>query len=295
VIESKGTVRFLTRLVLAVALAAGVSASPVLAQSYGAALGSYLSLGGVERCIGPLIPANGIASTFRSELRAGVSASNVVAAKLVGTDARELNLEKAAPLENSPLRFDANANLRIWRLGLRAMYTNFDTRNKQTNLGRVDFTGPSLGADIDVVQFPWLSMGASGDYYFIDPTFQGVVHSPSLFDPSVTLEVKGKRPVTVGGYLRYIPPEILGFPLHIEAWFQAPIKGSKLKVYGGSLVFRPQIYRFDVAARILAEKAYLKFSNTPESQVSELGTIPRQDWEVDMEWNLVGMDFVVYF
>lgn len=290
--KSNGTLRLLTWVALAFALVASLGASSVLAESYGAS-GPYLPLGGLERVIGPIIPANGIASTFRSELSAGVSGCNLVAAKLVGTRSRELNLEKASPLDNAPLRYDANAILRIWRLGLRATYTNFQTSSRHRNLGQVDFTGLTLGADADVVQFPWLSLGASFDAYLFDPYFQGVVHDPPDSASSVTLTVKGQKPLTVGGYLRYIPPEILGFPMHVEAWFKAPVGGSKFTTYGCSLVFRPQIYRFDVAAKVIAQKAYLKFNSSPQAQLSD--SVPVQNWEVDMEWNLLGGEFVVYF
>jgi len=264
-----------------------------MAESYAPASGPYLPLGGLERLIGTIMHANGKASTFRSELRAGVSGCNLVAAKLVGSDSRELNLERAAPLDNAPLKFDANANFRIWRLGLRATYTNFQTSSKHTNFGQVDFTGLSLGADADIVQFPWLAMGASLDAYLFDPYFQGVVFVPPGSTSSITLTVQGQKPVTAGAYLRYIPPEILGFPVHVEAWYKAPISGSRLTTLGASLVFRPQIYRFDVAMKILVEKAYLKFKSFPQGQIST--SFPTQSWEVDMEWNILGAEFIVYF
>ncbi len=65
--------------------------------------------------------------------------------------------------------------------------------------------------------------------------------------------------------MRYVPPEIIGFPVHFEAWFKLPYKGAKLKSYGASLVFRPQIYRFDLCARLMYEKKYLKFGKEPNS------------------------------
>jgi hypothetical protein len=283
------------------ALLCALGAGPCYAQSYAAALGSYGSLGGLERFIGPLIPACGIGNTFRSEIGAGGSAGEVIGAKLIGSAGGELSLNKAV-IDEAPMRFDAYATLRLWRFGFRAAYNNFTTRAEHVNLAKIDFSGLTLGGDVDVIQFPWLSLGASVDFYLYDPTFQGPVFNPAPNNASVTLEVTGRKPSTVGGYLRYIPPEILGFPLHVEAWFKAPMGGSKLASYGGALVFRPQIYRFDVAAKLGAEKTYLKFSNDPTSQfavtlpgVAGQLALPGQRWEIDMEWNLYGVEVSIYF
>jgi len=275
-------------------VAGGLSASPVLAQSQGAALGTYLPLGGLERFIGPIIPATGIASTFRSELTAGISGGKLVAAQLVGTSYGQINLKKAAFLDKGPLRYDAQANMRLWRLAFRAKYTNFQDSSSQPNFGQVDFSGLSLGGDLDVVQFPWLTFGASADVFFVQPTFQGVVRNAGPPPQDLTLTLRGQGPVTAGGYLRYVPPEMLGIPLHVEAWFKVPVAGSQLKNYGGALVFRPQIYRFDVAAKVILEKDYLKFKTSPQAELP-IPPQPVQDWEVDTEWNFLGGELVVYF
>jgi len=278
---------------LALVLICAVGVAPCLAQSYAASLGSALPLGGLERFIGPLIPAQGIGSTFRSEVCGGMSAGDVKGAKLSGSGIGELSLRKAL-LDEAPLRLDASANIRLWRFGLRAAYTNFDTRSRHVNLAKIDFSGLSLGGDVDVIQLPWLSLGACVDFYLYDPTFQGPIFGFDLNNPTVNLEIVGRKPSTIGGYLRYVPPEILGYPLHVEAWVKAPLGGAKLTAFGGALVFRPQIYRFDVAAKLTVEKEHLKFSNDPRTQVSSF-SLPEQKWEVDMEWNLYGLDFSIYF
>jgi hypothetical protein len=296
-------VRALIRGVLALTLLVSAGAVPCLAQSYAASLGSALPLGGLESVIGPIFPASGIGSTFRSELSAGVSGGDVRGAKLVGSQAGEISLRRAF-LDEAPLRFDAYANLRLWRFGFRAKYTNFETRAQHVNLAKVDFSGLTLGADVDVVQFPWLSLGACVDFYLYDPILQGPVFSavrnPNPPPPSLGIQeladvkIVGRQPSTIGGYLRYVPPEILGYPLHFEAWVKVPfLAGSKLTSFGAALVFRPQIYRFDVACKLKAENQNLKFSNEPSSS---LFIVPaEQKWEVDMEWNLYGGEIAIYF
>ena len=54
-------------------------------------------------------------------------------------------------------------------------------------------------------------------------------------------KIRGKRPVTMGYYSRYIPPEILGFPVYFESFLNYRVQGSQLMSFGASLVFRPQI------------------------------------------------------
>lgn len=292
-IDRMAVARALAKGIFVFALLCAVGAGPCFAQSYAAALGSYGPLGGLERFIGPLLPANGIGNTFRSEIGAGGSAGEVMGAKLIGSTGGEVSLNRAV-LDEAPMRFDAYATLRLWRLGFRAAYNNFTTHAKHVNLAKIDFSGLTLGGDVDVIQFPWLSLGASVDFYLYDPTFQGPVFNLDPNMPSLTLEVIGRKPSTVGGYLRYIPPEILGFPVHVEAWFKAPLGGSKLTSYGGALVFRPQIYRFDVAAKLRAEKTYLKFSDE-RTAYPPWSISPLQRWEIDMEWNLYGVEVCVYF
>jgi hypothetical protein len=181
------------------------------------------------------------------------------------------------------------------------VYTNAETRSRRVNGARIDFSGLILGADFDAVQFQWLTLGASIDFYFIDPTLQGKF-ATNLLDPSgvintATIDIIGNRPTTLGAYLRYVPPEILGFPVHVEAKYKVPLSGSKLTIYGAALAFRPQIYRFDLSCKLLAEMTHLKFQNGAETVSHQLpvATLPPQTWELDMEWKYFGVEFSVYF
>jgi len=249
-----------------------------------------------------------------------VRLGDVVSAKLSGDNQGEFNLRSAAVLDESPLRFDTYADLRFWRFGFRGAYSNAETRTRSVNGGHVDFSGLILGGDVDAVQFQWLTVGSSIDFYFIDPRIQGVFwtnpNDPTGVLNTETIDLIGDRPITWGSYLRYVPPEILGFPVHVEAMYKVPLKGSKLIIYGASLVFRPQIYRFDVSCKLIAEKTHLKFQNNTQIQLfnvspvttvdafgnavtllsppSPVPTLP-QNWELDMEWKYFGVEFAAYF
>lgn len=269
---------------------------PCQAQSYSSAVGSFFPLRTLETYIGPIVPDGPITSTFRSEFRTGFFAADVKGAKLIGSSAGELDLRNTSSLDTGPLKFDVAASLRVWRLGLRGCYSNFETRSRHRNYGKVDFSGLNVGVDLDVVQLNWMNLGASFDAFLFNPEFRGYVRNVDFSGVPVTLEVKGGRPLALGAYLRYVPPEILGFPLHLEAFYKFPLKGARYTTYGLSLVFRPQIYRFDLAAKIRGEITHLKFSTDPQTQYSSGVVVPPfQNWEVDMEWNMVGLDLGIYF
>jgi hypothetical protein len=291
-------VKSITRVILATILVCAVGFIPCYAQSYSSSLSSLLALSSLESIVGPIFPAKGLCSTFRSEVGTGVRLGDVVSAKLTGASQGELSLRTSSYLDESPLRYDTYAILRFWRFGARGVYTNAETRSRRVNGARVDFSGLILGGDFDSVQFQWLTLGTSIDFYFIDPRFQGVFATTPL-DPTgnlnnATIDLIGDRPITWGTYLRYVPPEILGFPVHVEARYDVPLKGSKLTIYGASLAFRPQIYRFDVSCKLLAEMTHLKFQN--ETQAFRTGTpISLQNWELDMQWKYFGVEFSVYF
>jgi len=238
----------------------------------------------------------------------GVRLGDVVSAKLTGASQGELSLRTSSYLDESPLRYDTYAILRFWRFGARGVYTNAETRSRRVNGARVDFSGLILGGDFDSVQFQWLTLGTSIDFYFIDPRFQGVFATTPL-DPTgnlnnATIDLIGDRPITWGTYLRYVPPEILGFPVHVEARYIVPLNGSKLTIYGASLAFRPQIYRFDVSCKLLAEMTHLKFQNETQAfpavtsisiSPPQITPISLQNWELDMQWKYFGVEFSVYF
>lgn len=276
-----------------------VSHVPCLAQSFGPVLQSFLPLKTIESYIGPLIPPEGIGSTFRSEIGTGLAVANLKSAELSGSSGAAFDLVNTAALDEQPLRLDIYANLRLWRFGFRANYWNFDTRSKQRNYGKIDMSGLIVGGDIDLVQHRWLSVGAQTDFFLLDPRFEGVVRSPWPATPLeiVTLDVKGRGPVTVGPYIRYVPPEVLGWPVHLEAFWRIPVSGARLNSLCARLVFRPQIYRFDIAARVLVEKTWFKFRSGPEDwyQNPLAGPIPPQRWELAVEWEMFGIDFSVYF
>lgn len=272
------------------------------AQGYG----SFLGLGSFEKYLGPIFPAGAISSSFRSEMGTGLATAVLAGAKLTGSDGREFDLIRYARLDENPQRLDIFANLRIWRLGAHANYWNFDTRSEFQNGGKIDLSGLIMGGDIDLVQLDWLAAGCRADVYFLDPRFQGTLRVPGRFVPGTkppvpvpgsgdyvaTLNIKGDRPVTVGPYLRYVPPEIVGWPLHVEAFLKLPVKGSSLTSCGLGFVFRPQIYRFDMAARLSVENTWLKFSSGDFDATSAL---PAQDWKLEAVWQLYGLDFAVYF
>jgi hypothetical protein len=294
-------VKSITRVILATILVCAVGFVPCYAQSYSSSLSSLLALSSIESIVGPIFPAKGLCSTFRSEVGTGVRLGDVVSAKLTGASQGELSLRTSSFLDESPLRYDTYAILRFWRFGARGVYTNAETRSRRVNGARVDFSGLILGGDFDAVQFQWLTLGTSIDFYFIDPRFQGVFARTPL-DPNgalntATIDLIGNRPITWGTYLRYVPPEIIGFPVHVEARYILPLQGSKLTIYGASLAFRPQIYRFDVSCKLLAEMTHLKFQNGAETLDHQLpvATLPPQTWELDMQWKYFGVEFSVYF
>ena len=292
-------VKSITRVMLAAILVCAVGFVPCYAQSYGSSLSSLLALSSIESIVGPIFPAKGLCSTFRSEVGTGFRAGDVVSAKLTGANQGELNLRTAAFLDEGPLRYDTYAILRFWRFGARGVYSNAETRSRRVNGAKVDFSGLILGGDFDAVQFQWMTLGTSIDFYFIDPRFQGVFATTPLGGSpnNATIDLIGDRPMTWGTYLRYVPPEILGFPVHVEARYIVPLKGSKLTIYGASLAFRPQIYRFDLSCKLLAEMTHLKFQNGAETLNHQLptATLPPQTWELDMEWKYFGVEFSVYF
>jgi hypothetical protein len=250
--------------------------------------------------VGPIFPAKGLCSTFRSEIGTGFRVGDVVSAKLTGAALGELNLRNGAFLDENPICYDAFANLRFWRFGARGIYSNAETRSRQVNGAHIDFSGLILGGDFDSIQFQWLTVGTSVDFYLINPRLQGVYATTPL-DPNgnlrfATIDLAGDRPITWGTYIRYVPPEILGFPVHVEARYIVPLSGSKLTIYGVSLAFRPQIYRFDLSCKLIAEKTHLKFgAEILYPQSSSVASLTPQTWELDMEWKYFGVEFAAYF
>ena len=67
-----------------------------------------------------------------------------------------------------------------------------------------------------------------------------------------------------------------------------PVRGSKITATGGSLVFRPQIYRFDLGCKINFEKFWLSFEK-------DYPTAYGDNWRLDTEWEFYGIQWLVYF
>lgn len=286
-------------LILLFAFVACTNAATSFAQSWGA--NGLFSLNSLESVIGPIFPVGGWGNSFRSEIGTGIGVAKFDKATL-SSSLGTFDLIRYDPdasrgqdtLDGSPLKYQVKAILRLWRLGLRAAYENFDARTYLAKSGKFDFSGLNLGADFDLVQFNWLSIGLGGDFYFIDPYFRGPILHPYV-PPNVELiDIKGERPINWGAYFRYMPPDILGFPMHVEAYFRLPYrKASSYSSLGASLVFRPQIYRFDVSAKLSFEKSYLKFSGVSSVDTANPETL--QNWEFNSVWKLFSVDVAIYF
>jgi hypothetical protein len=280
-------------------------------ESFTSSISSLFPIATIESIIGPIFPPNGVGSTFRSEVRAGLTSAEVRTAHLMGSTIGELDLSIDGKniyiepyLDGDPLKFDADLNLRLWRFGLRGEYTNFTTRSRRYNMGRIDLSGASAGLDIDIVQLNWLTVGICADYWLKKPVFQGTVRNhfndPITLPPQVyfTGRIEGNRPTTLGGYFRYIPPEIMGWPLHVEAYIKTPFAGPKLWDWAVALAFRPQIYRFDASCKIKVGRTSLSFDDmTIAELVTGLapGSEGLRQWGLDLQWNVFGVDFALYF
>ena len=103
-------VKSITRVILAAILVCAVGFVPCYAQSYSSSLSSLLAVSSIESIVGPIFPAKGLCSTFRSEVGTGFRAGDVVSAKLTGANQGELNLRTAAFLDEGPLRYDTYAH-----------------------------------------------------------------------------------------------------------------------------------------------------------------------------------------
>jgi hypothetical protein len=270
----------LLRVVLCAITIVGIMVPPVSAQAF---------LSSIETVIGPVIPSCGIASTFRSEVGTGLSMMSLDKANISGGKVganfggSEVSLRRWANLDKSPVLFDTYINLRLWRIGARAQWNHFDDKSLSAALGKYSFSTIKLGADFDVIQHCWLVAGASVDFYLANPEFHGQVRYPPSF---INVDLIGKKPATFGFYARYIPPEILNIPVHAEFYANFPLYGSRLTQYGGALVFRPQIYRFDVAIKGILEQNYLK--------VLDSADVPNP-YTLNTEWLRYGVDLAVYF
>jgi len=297
--------RWLAGVLFVAVLAPGSFPLPAAAQTFWSSLRWPIPLDTIESFIGPILPREKIGATFRSEFGTTVAATSLVGARLSGSRTAELDLKNAVPLNGAPVRYDVNANIRLWRFGLRGAYSHFETESSTKNVGEFDMTGPRLGLDLDVIYRTKWALGIAGDFYFTEPKLHAHFQSFPGIDPATalpneiqgTLNLTGDRPYTLGPYVRLVPPTIIGIPVHIEGFYKAPLNAggplnssSRLLTYGVVFVFRPQIYRFDLACKLGAVRTHVKFATKPE-----LSSVPSERWEVDLQYDMFEWGFAAYF
>jgi hypothetical protein len=279
------------RTAFCVVMVLGIAVSPVFAQSF---------LSSLESVIGPVVPSCGLSSTFRSEVGTALSIMSLDKAEL--SDGRlpagfsSVPLHHFANLDESPLRFDTYVNFRFWRIGARAQWSQFEDKSLRSwDFGKYTFNTIKLGADFDVIQHSWLVVGASADFYLNSPEYHGNIFDLVSATPDFKVDLTGKKPATIGAYARYIPPEIINIPVHAEFYANFPLYGSQLTEYGGALVFRPQIYRFDVAIKGLLEKSYLKVLGNEDIPNPVTPNTAYPPYKLDTKWFRYGVELAVYF
>jgi hypothetical protein len=259
-------------------------------------VGSFEPVTTLEKFCGPILPKCGIANTFRSEVGVGYKWASTGPAMLTGPD-RTLDLRTLSALDQQPPYTEFLADLRLWRLGFRAAYSYFDNWSLNPKLGKVQWNGARLGLDFDALHHEWLTFGASVDYYFIDPRFNGSFFTARDANGNLItlnhIDIVGQKPLTWGLYFRYMPPVILGIPVHFDAYYNSPVTGAKYTYYGALLSFRPQIYRFDLACKLGIEWSQVRFSQsaTPTGP----GNAPAGNWQLDMKWQLFKVEVAAYF
>jgi hypothetical protein len=289
------------------------------AQSYDFGLGSMLPLKSIESVFGPLLPPNGFGDTFRSELGIGLSTPifNQITLTGNGHTYNLLNNVGMTPpdptgtagwdpsvqtqsLDGGPITYDFFAKFRVWRFAGKFDYSIFESRSRRSGGGGFFFNSVILSGDVDVIQGPWLTAGARARFFLNQPYFSFKNLGWPFFDPKTYTSVyfSGDAPWTIGAYIRYVPPEILGFPVHFEAWADFPLKGSPWTSVGAALVFRPQIYRFDLFSRLKCERTNFTISGsnteTTTPTVTTVNTFD-QPWDLNLLWTLYGMEFGIFF
>ncbi len=298
-----------------VVVAALMIAVMICANSHAAWVGpdinSIIPIRSFAPYMSQVLPAMSWGNSFRSEWGLRFTVAEVQTARLTGSVAGMIDLspdldqndakdEKLEPyLNGMPVRLDAYATFRVWRVAVRANYTEFTNRANLSTRGYLDFGGFSVGGDFDIIQREWLVAGLCADAYFRDPVFNGYVpyypyHANGPHD-FFNGEIKGTHPITVGYYLRYVPPEILGMPVYFETFLNYPVKGAYYASIGASLVFRPQIYRFDILARLKFQRVNLGFDEDTVSTVGPPDNVLPQNWKIEAAWNFYGLEFGMYF
>ncbi|MGC8657701.1 MAG: hypothetical protein ACP5U1_01380 [Desulfomonilaceae bacterium] len=282
-------------------------------------LGSIVPFKSLQTFFGPLFPPIGLGNTFRSEFGMGMATPMFDRIKLTGTDATNnapvslnlLNNNATTPpdlgdagwepiimtqsLDGGPVVYDFFAKFRAWRFAGKVGYMIFDARSRRADGSGFFFDTVTLTGDADLIQGPWLTAGVRTIWYLNQPYFKFNFLNYAINSTQTNqirqLYFNANPPATIGVYLRYIPPEILGFPMHFDAYADFPLKGSPLQTYGVALVFRPQVYRFDLFTRLKMERSTFNINADVPSPITNSST----SWSLDMLWNLYGAEFGIYF
>jgi hypothetical protein len=174
---------------------------------------------------------------------------------------------------------------------LTGQYSHFESKSKNLDYGVLNVGGFALGGEVDLVQYEkWMYLGISAERHFMQPFFRGSYAAPSyVLDTRTKVDVIGSRYSTIGVYARYVPPEILNWPLHVELYYRRPLEGPRLTDYGVAFAFRPQIYRFDATFKFIAESRFLQ-----GNQIDDGSPTPKQ-WDMQLEWTIYGAEAGVYF
>jgi hypothetical protein len=263
------------------------------AQGMDFGFGSLLPLKSIESFFGPLLPANGIGDTFRSEF--GIGLTTPIFQKIVlnveGTS-YDLLINKASnenssldyrSIDGGPMVYDFFAKFRAWRFAAKADYQIFEARSRRADRGGFFFNSVILSGDVDIIQGPWFAAGVRAKFFLSSPYFK----FNGLNTANLSVDLHAPSPWTIGPYIRYVPPEIIGIPVHFEAWIDFPLKGSSYTSYAGALVFRPQIYRFDLFTRLKFERTTFILSGDD--------SVTNKPWDLNLVWNLYGAEFGIYF
>jgi hypothetical protein len=280
------------------------AACPVFGQSspWFTSFAPPTSVQSFSRYLGEWVASERIGATFRSEFGTSFAATQLCGAKLIGSTTGELDLKEHMPLNGAPHRYQVGADIRLWRLGFRFEYAHFENESHVKNMGEFDFSGSRAGLDLDVLHREKYTVGFSVDKYFGEPKLHGYIQTlyyppnPVTGAQDGTLNLTGGSPTTLGAYLRLTPTAILGFPLHVEAYYRGTPKNTPLNSetrylnYGFDLVFRPQIYRFDLAWKLGVGKTHIKFAVRPD-----LSSIATEKWEVDMDFDELNFSLGAYF
>jgi hypothetical protein len=262
------------------------------AQGMDFGFGSLLPLKSIESFFGPLLPANGIGDTFRSEFGIGLTTPIFQKIVLNGEGASyDLLINQTShtgtflehrSIDGGPMVYDFFAKFRAWRFAAKADYQIFEARSRRADRGGFFFNSVILSGDVDIIQGPWFAAGVRAKFFLSNPYFKF-----NQLTNTVNVDFEASAPWTIGPYIRYVPPEIIGIPVHFEGWIDFPLKGSSYTSYAGALVFRPQIYRFDLFTR-------LKFERTTFI-VSGADSATNSPWDLNLVWNLYGAEFGIYF